>query len=32
LSEPITLRLALATVAVLGGIGLVILERQRRHH
>jgi hypothetical protein len=32
LSEPITLRLALATVAVLGGIGLVILERQRRRH
>jgi drug/metabolite transporter (DMT)-like permease len=32
LSEPITLRLTLATVAVLGGIGLVILERQRRRH
>jgi drug/metabolite transporter (DMT)-like permease len=32
LSEPITLRLVLATVAVLGGIGLVILERQRRQH
>ena len=32
LSEPIKLRLALATAAVLGGIGRVILERQRRRH
>lgn len=31
LSEPITLRLVLASVAVLGGIGLVILERKRRN-
>lgn len=30
LSEPITLRLVIASIAVLGGIGLVILERQRR--
>ena len=28
LGEPITLRLSLASVAILGGIGLVILERQ----
>jgi len=30
LNEPITLRLTLAAIAVLGGIGLVILERKRR--
>jgi drug/metabolite transporter (DMT)-like permease len=30
LSEPITLRLVLASIAVLGGIGLVILERKRQ--
>ena len=30
LDEPITLRLVLASAAVLGGIGLVILERRRR--
>lgn len=30
LGEPITLRLVLASAAVLGGIGLVILERGRR--
>ena len=29
LSEPITLRLALASVAILGGIALVIMEKQR---
>jgi drug/metabolite transporter (DMT)-like permease len=30
LGEPLTLRLVLASAAVLGGIGLVILERRRR--
>lgn len=30
LSEPITLRLVLASVAILGGIALVIVQRQRR--
>jgi drug/metabolite transporter (DMT)-like permease len=29
LGEPITLRLLLASVAILGGIALVILEKQR---
>ena len=29
LSEPITLRLALASVAILGGIALVVIEKQR---
>jgi drug/metabolite transporter (DMT)-like permease len=31
LGEPVTLRLVLASAAVLGGIGLVILERRRQH-
>ena len=31
LGEPITLRLALASVAILGGIALVILEKQHRN-
>ncbi|HEY0844640.1 MAG TPA: DMT family transporter [Noviherbaspirillum sp.] len=31
LGEPITLRLVLASVAILGGIALVILEKQRAH-
>ena len=31
LGEPITLRLALASVAILGGIALVILKKQRAH-
>jgi drug/metabolite transporter (DMT)-like permease len=30
LGEPITLRLVLASVAILGGIAMVILEKQRR--
>jgi drug/metabolite transporter (DMT)-like permease len=30
LKEPLTLRLVLASVAILGGIGLVILQKQRR--
>lgn len=32
LGEPISLRLALASVAILGGIALVILERRERGH
>ena len=31
LGEPITLRLALASAAILGGIALVFLEKQQRH-
>ena len=30
LSEPLTLRMALASVAILGGIALIILEKQPR--
>jgi drug/metabolite transporter (DMT)-like permease len=32
LGEPITLRLVLASVAILGGIALVIVEKQRAHN
>lgn len=31
LGEPISLRLAIASVAILGGIALVILEKQHAH-